>query len=286
MDQRQRRALQLGLVHLQLQAHAAAIGQIAVAAQRRAARPKRVWVKAWIARRPAFGWYENLMVELEIEDPPAFTNLLRMEPAMFHEMVDRLTPLIQKQDTFFRKALCPGLRLAITLVYLSSGISCKLLGCAFRVGYTTVSQIIRQVCEAIVEEYMDEVIKTPATPEEWKQVADRFSERWQFHHCLGALDGKHIAMRKPRGGSSHWFNYKMFHSLVLLALVDGDYKFIWADVGSNGPASDAQIWNSSPLCLALEDETLGIPKADPLHYDDNLGHSPQYSQSFTCKDLG
>ncbi len=67
-------------------------------------------------------------------------------------------------------------------------------------------------------------------------------QRWQFHHALGALDGKHVAIRCPQKGISLYYNYRGFHSIVLLGLVDSDYKFIWADVRSNGAESDAQIF--------------------------------------------
>ena len=32
-----------------------------------------------------------------------------------------------------------------------------------------------------------------------------------------------------------------------MALVDADYKFIWADIGGMGSTSDAQIYNTSEL---------------------------------------
>ncbi len=58
--------------------------------------------------------YHKLMVELKVEDPAAFQNFVRFEPAMFQEVVDRLTPLITKTDTNCHKALNQGLKLAIT----------------------------------------------------------------------------------------------------------------------------------------------------------------------------
>ena len=78
-----------------------------------------------------------------------------------------------------------------------------------------------------------------------KQVAAEFSSRWNFHHTLGAVDGKHVAIRCPMNGGSLYlyFNYKGFHSIILLALVDAKYKFQGVDVGTNGSSSDAQIFN-------------------------------------------
>ncbi len=45
----------------------------------------------------------------------------------------------------------------------------------------------------------------------------------------------------------YYFNYKNFHSIVLMALVDGDYKFTWVEVGANGISSDAKIFEDCDL---------------------------------------
>ncbi len=47
-----------------------------------------------------------------------------------------------------------------------------------------------------------------------------------------------------------------------------DYKFIWADVGSNGADSDAQNFTDSELEEAIENDVIGFPPADPLPNDD------------------
>ena len=53
-------------------------------------------------------------------------------------------------------------------------------------------------------------------------------------NTIGGLDGKHVAIRRTAGGGSMFYNSKKYHLIVLLALADGNYQFIWVDVGANG----------------------------------------------------
>ena len=112
-------------------------------------------------------------------------------------------------------------------------------------------------------------MKCPTTPEEWRAISDKFAERWNFPHTCGALDGKHVNCKCPPNSGSLYYNYKGFYSVVLMALVDADYKFIWSDIGGMGSASDAQIYNASELKECVEDGSLGFPDPEPLP-NDNL----------------
>ena len=116
--------------------------------------------------------------------------------------------------------------------------------------------------------FFSQVLPSPSTPEEWKEVAKGFQKRWNFPNTIGAIDGKHIAIRCPPNSGSIYHNYKGFFSIVLLAVVDADYKFIYVDVGRNGSCSDAEIFLHSNLRDALEEDFAGLPKADPLPRDD------------------
>ena len=58
---------------------------------------------------------KTLMGYLDMDDTKKYNNFVRMDHDMLEAMVDRLTPRIQKQDTTMRRALEPGLKLAITL---------------------------------------------------------------------------------------------------------------------------------------------------------------------------
>ncbi|XP_071512151.1 putative nuclease HARBI1 [Diadema antillarum] len=208
------------------------------------------------------------MKELHAEDVSSFTNFMRMEPQVFNELLTRIAPRITKQDTNFRHSLEPGLKLAITLRFLATGNSYKTLQYGFRVAHNTICEFIPQVCQAIIKELSDEVLMCPDTPEGWKQVAEDFYNHWNFPHCVGAIDGKHVAIKKPAKTGSLFYNYKGFFSIVLLAIVDANYRFMYVDIGQTGSGSDAGVFNQSPFKTAIESGKLNLPAADPLPHDD------------------
>ena len=87
-------------------------------------------------------------------------------------------------------------------------------------------------------------------------------------HACAAFDGKHVVCRRPRNSGSLYVNYKSVFSIVLMGLVDSDYKFLWIDVRSCGHMSDAQLFNASELKEFQEHNSIGFPLADPLPNDD------------------
>lgn len=74
----------------------------------------------------------------------------------------------------------------------------------------------------------------------------------------------------PPNSGSNFFNYKRTFSVVLLALVDAQYKFIAVDIGSYGKNSDGGIFATSKLGKALENGTLDIPEDKALPGTDIL----------------
>ncbi len=110
------------------------------------------------------------MQELERESKGDFINYMRMEPCMFHEPLLRVTPRITKKDINFRRALEPGLKLAITIRYMATGNSYHSLSYSFRVPHNTISGIVKEVSTAIMAEYENEVFDFPTNPEMWRKV--------------------------------------------------------------------------------------------------------------------
>lgn len=104
----------------------------------------------------------------------------------------------------------------------------------------------------------------PQSPVEWMEIARRFMEKWNFPNTLGAIDGKHVALRSPANSGSVFYNYKHFFCIVLMALVDADYKFIYVDVSCNGRVSDGGVFAGCSLGEALNKRLANIPRYSEL----------------------
>ena len=63
---------------------------------------------------------------------------------------------------------------------------------------------------------------------------------------------------------SDYYNHKALFSLVLLALVDAEYKLLLVNIGLSGSSSNTQNFNKSKLRKKMENDTLGLPVPEPL----------------------
>lgn len=104
----------------------------------------------------------------------------------------------------------------------------------------------------------------PSSEAEWDNIAREFMEKWNFPNCLGALDGKHVVVQAPFKSGSYYYNYKNTHSVVLMALVNANYKFTYVDVGSNGRVSDGGIFRECSLNRSIEAKSLSVPSPKSL----------------------
>lgn len=126
-------------------------------------------------------------------------------------------------------------------------------------GDSTVCGIIEDTCRAIWDVMQPEHLKFPASPQEWKNIASGFEHKWNFPMCVGAIDGKHIAIQAPCNSGSEYFNYKGHHSIVLLAICDANYCFTMIAVGDSGRHSDSGVLSSGGLGELLFANKLNFP---------------------------
>ncbi|XP_045028175.1 protein ANTAGONIST OF LIKE HETEROCHROMATIN PROTEIN 1-like isoform X4 [Daphnia magna] len=226
-----------------------------------------------------------LLAEKSLADGFTFRNITRMSPTLFNKLLCMVGPSLFKKDTNMRRSIPVGKirileiiklqmlsnysinkteqRLALTLRFLASGDCMRSLSYSFRIGHSTVSEIVNETCRIMYEILDPTYLQLPDT-NMWKLISNYFSKIWNFTNCVGAGDGKHFAMQCPNNGGSNWYNYKGFHSMVMFAVCDANYCFIAVDIGAYGREGDASIFASSQFSKYLDNGCLGIPGPSKL----------------------
>lgn len=256
---------------------------------------KRGKDRTWIKERKTKGAFNNIFHDLSLNDHDGFRRFMRMNYEQFIELCEYVTPIIQKNDTNMRKAICPKERVALTLRFLATGESFRSLEYQFRISRKAISYIIEEVCFAIISTLSKTYLNFPSCSEDWLAIEKIFYEKWNFPHCLGAIDGKHIQI-VGCGMGSQYYNYKGTNSILLLIVAGSDYEVIWADVGMNGRVSDGGVLNRSKFGQLLYEDKLNLPDSKPLPYrekpvpyvfigDDAFALLPNFMKPYSTKKL-
>lgn len=95
-------------------------------------------------------------------------------------------------------------------------------------------------------------------------IAEQFEKLWNFPHCLGVLDGKHVVLQAPHCSGSDYFNYKSTFSIVLFAVVDANYNFIFVGIECQGRILASGVFQNCALYQKLQREGLNLPKPQQL----------------------
>jgi hypothetical protein len=151
-----------------------------------------------------------------------------------------------------------GERLAITLFFLGKGDSIQTVAWGLRIGCSTAQEIVLETSKALYQVLAQDHLEPPDT-DEWTSLSYEFAKTWNLPNCVGAIDGKHIAIQCPANSGSDYYNYKQFFSIVLMAVCDAKYRFTLIDVGAYGREGDKQVYSTSEISKSLEDGSLGLP---------------------------
>ena len=95
-----------------------------------------------------------------------------------------------------REPISPAERLPLTIRFLASGSSLTSMSFTYRVGRTTVSNIIRETCCALWEALHEKYFKALRSHDAWKNISEEFTKLWNFPNCIGFICAKHIAIRQ------------------------------------------------------------------------------------------
>ncbi|CAH1995474.1 unnamed protein product [Acanthoscelides obtectus] len=205
-------------------------------------RRRRRWWKTQLYKKRAGS---ELMIDLKSQELSGqYKNFTRMSPIDFEYLITLVGAKVGKYDTPMRAAISVQDRLALTVRFLATGDSYTSLQYIFRISKQSISLIVPEVCLAIIEA-IKENIRVPTTPAGWKEISKKFEELWNFPHCIGSMDGKHVIIDAPIHSGTEYRNYKSFFSIVMFAVVDAEYNFLFVDAGCQGRISDGGVFKDT-----------------------------------------
>ncbi|XP_073431999.1 uncharacterized protein [Dendrobates tinctorius] len=228
------------------QAYAVACHEQRERERQRRRQQRRMWIHPIIELQESRGAYHTLYSELQAS-PEKFTDYNRMTQETFNYLLGRVKEVIRRQDTQLRRAITPEERLLVTLRFMATGETLSSLHFQYRIGISTLSGIVADTCRAL-----------------WNVLCPEFMPMPTAENCLGAVDGKHIRIIKPKRTSSEFFNYKKYFSTVLLAIADADCVFIAVDIGAFGRGNDSQAFKTSDMGRRLYGNNFNFPMPRPL----------------------
>uniref|UniRef100_A0A1I7YPK6 DDE Tnp4 domain-containing protein n=1 Tax=Steinernema glaseri TaxID=37863 RepID=A0A1I7YPK6_9BILA len=196
----------------------------------------------------------------------------------------------ERLAVFLRYAGHGGTKTLTFYSYAGHGGTIKSLETSFGIGKSTAQQIVKQAVASILSK-----LHMPALNSSfWLDRAAEFEQRWDFPHCIAAVDGKHFSITAPpKVLRSLYFNYEKFTSVTGLAWVDAYCRFVILEIGSPGRCSDAQIYKTSECAKHFTDGVYDVPAPSTysnrtLPYvvvgDQGFGLSPILMRPFNMRE--
>lgn len=203
------------------------------------------------------GWFDKVWNKYS---EARFKKTFRISKRTFKYILGKIEHDLLRQ-TLTEEPLSPAFRLGVCLYRLARGDYYYTISELAGIGRSTVCTIVDEVTDAIIKNlWEDHVLKHfPKDKEQFKEKILDMEELWQFPFCWGAIDGSHIPIKCPAGGlqsCKEYHNFKNFYSIVLMAMVDAKYRFIWASCGFPGNSHDSIILQSTQLWREIKEENL------------------------------
>ena len=117
-------------------------------------------------------------------------------------------------------------------------------------GMSTLCTLLSEVLRTIADCMWDQEVTRhmPNSEADFYKKMKVMEEAWQFLCCLSAVNGCHIPIKCPSRGlesSKEYHSFKNFYSVVLMAMVDSSYQFIWGCCEFPGNSHDSIIFQST-----------------------------------------
>ncbi|XP_026474640.1 putative nuclease HARBI1 [Ctenocephalides felis] len=192
-----------------------------------------------------------------------FIKHFRLSKQSVKSLIQQLQPHVESRA---RWAIPFHLQVLAALNFFGHGCFQSAVGSSYlnNMSQSSVSRCIKTVTDLILKHVAPKYISFPMTTMQKMETKKQFYNKYGMSGIIGCLDCTHINITVPQKDHPEnpavlFLNKKGSYSLNVEVICDADERVIFASTTYGGSASDAAIWQKSPIRALLhknaEDET-------------------------------
>ncbi|GBG72202.1 hypothetical protein CBR_g11134 [Chara braunii] len=179
---------------------------------------------------------------------------LRMSPRVFREIMEALSPHLQRRVTFYRVPSMPDHIIAYALYHWASEEMYETSTLSFNIGRASGLIAVEDVTQALLRVYREKIVWHSGFR---RMVVLRAFEAKGFRNCYACIDCTQIYVNKPTNApSKNYIDRKHRFSIVAQAVVDLDLRVTDVFVGYPGSCHDIRVLQLSSLWACAEEGDL------------------------------
>ena len=132
-------------------------------------------------------------------------------------------------------------QLALRLYFLKDQGNLMMTANTFGIAVSTVSVIVRKVCEAITQVLGPSYIKLPSNTREMAHLVKGMENKYGFPQAFGCINGTHIEIMQPTENPHDYFSYKQKYTINAQGVCDWKGMFIDIEVKWPGSVHDGRV---------------------------------------------
>ncbi|KAK4875415.1 hypothetical protein RN001_011837 [Aquatica leii] len=189
-------------------------------------------------------YIENVAAHYDAEE---FRSHFRLRRETFEHLLQILAPALLQQNAkgVGRHTHSAEMQLLVALSMLANQVVYRLISEKYNIAKSTAWAYVNKVCCCLVQ-LSDKYISWP-TRCKTHQLMQQFEAQHGFPGVLGAIDGTHIPITAPSKDQAAYCNRHQYHSIILQAICDANYKFIDVFAGYAGSVHDARVFTINQL---------------------------------------
>lgn len=178
-------------------------------------------------------------------------DFFQVSKATFAYILEAIRPGIAKDD-LVGYTIPPETRLAVCLLRLGRGMYFYPIAEMFGIGETTAQNIYNETIRVITDNLFSRHV-TALLPHNAADI-EALQNHMDFPFAFGAIDGCHLRLQCPIGETARkdYYNFKHFYSIILMGIVDGTGRFLWACAGMPGNCHDSTLLQSTSIWSRLK----------------------------------